>query len=152
FLALPLAWPVTPIETVSERDLDSLVSLLEREVRGQAPTRGVSASGTHGNTMESTPHERLPVEEVLQRLSLSYGASGHEGLVREAVLKLLPSWAKPETDASGNLVLRFGSSGGANSAPPIVFVAHMDEIGYDVKAIAEDGRLEAAEVGGGSPQ
>ncbi|HMD32068.1 MAG TPA: M20/M25/M40 family metallo-hydrolase, partial [Candidatus Acidoferrales bacterium] len=31
-------------------------------------------------------------------------------------------------------------------------VAHMDEIGYEIKAIGDDGHLEAAELGGGSPQ
>jgi putative aminopeptidase FrvX len=39
-------------------------------------------------------------------LTKKYGASGHEKAVREEVKRLLPSWAKPETDAAGNLVLK----------------------------------------------
>ena len=153
-LALPLDWPVTPIETLSGRDLEALVNLLERTVRGQLPNRGGHDGGATDGHYKKSPHTPLPLEEVLSSLSLAYGASGHEKAVRETVMELLPPWAKPETDAAGNLILHFGGAraGGADSAAPEVFVAHMDEIGYEVKAIGEDGRLEAEELGGGSPQ
>ncbi len=157
-LALPLEWPATPIETLSERDLDALVNLMERAVRGQLPNRGSASGAVADGFAQGPPHTPLPLEEVLKQLSVSYGASGHEAAVREKVLSLLPPWAKPETDASGNLILHFGASpaGGhadaSRTAPPIVFVAHLDEIGYEVKAIEDDGRLEAAELGGGPPQ
>jgi putative aminopeptidase FrvX len=36
--------------------------------------------------------------------------------------------------------------------PRIAFVAHMDEIGYEVKKIEDDGRLQVDVVGGGYPQ
>jgi len=153
-LALPLDWPVTPIETLSERDLDWLVNLLERAVRGNLPNRGFSSGAEADGLAQGPPHTPLPLEEVLRRLSLAYGASGHEAAVREEVQRLLPPWAKPETDEAGNLILHFAGTrpGGVESAAPVVFVAHMDEIGYEVKAIGDDGRLEAQELGGGSPQ
>jgi putative aminopeptidase FrvX len=153
-LALPLDWPVTPIETLSEQDLDDLVRLLEYAVRGELPNRGGSAGGIADGYYVPAPHTSFPIEEQLKRLSVAYGASGHEAAVRKEVDLLLPPWAKPETDESGNLILHFAGArpGGVESAPPIVFVAHMDEIGYEVKAIGDDGRLEAAELGGGSPQ
>ena len=153
-LALPLDWPVTPIETLSEGDLDHLVNLLERAVRGQLPNRGTSAGSAADGYAEAAPHVPLPVEEILKRLSVAYGASGHEKPVREAVERLLPPWAKPETDSSGNLVLHFagGRPGAVESAASILFVAHLDEIGYEVKAITDDGRLEVAQLGGNRPQ
>jgi putative aminopeptidase FrvX len=153
-LALPLDWPVTPIETLSERDLDHLVMLLERAIRGQSPALRGAAGGAVDGFYKPPPHVPQPVEEILKRLSIAYGASGHEAAVRDTVTNLLPAWATPETDASGNLILHFGGglSRAAGSAPPLVFVAHMDEIGYEVKAIADDGRLEVAELGGGLPQ
>lgn len=91
---------------------------------------------------------------------MSYGASGHEAKVREAVLQLLPPWAKPETDASGNLILHLGNASAAASkpaadrtdVPSLVFVAHLDELGFEVKAIGDDGRLQVASLGGGQPQ
>ena len=153
-LSLPLGWPVTPIETVAERDVNDLVKLLEGAVRGEVPNRGVSGETVADGIAQGMPHAQLPVEEVLKRLSLAYGASGHETRVREEVQRLLPPWAKPETDDAGNLILHFAGArpGGAESAAPVVFVAHTDEIGYEVKSISDDGRLEVAELGGGSPQ
>jgi putative aminopeptidase FrvX len=77
-----------------------------------------------------------------------YGASGFEGPVRREIERLLPPWAKPETDDAGNLILRFGSTG-AGEKPRIVFVAHSDEIGYVIRSIGEDGRLVVQSRGGG---
>lgn len=82
-------------------------------------------------------------------LTEAYGVSGHEGKVREQVKKLLPSWAKPETDPAGNLVLRMGKASQNSTAPKIVFIAHMDEIGYQVRSIEPDGRLLVDVLGGG---
>jgi putative aminopeptidase FrvX len=67
--------------------------------------------------------------------------------MRNAVKQLLPAWAKPETDNAGNLVLHWPSpkAGGKR----IAVVAHMDEIGFEVRAIASDGRLELESKGGG---
>ena len=151
-LALPVDWPLTPIETISGRDMDSLVSLLEREVRGQLPQRGGSATGAVDGFAQAPPHQPLPLEEVLKRLSESYGASGHETAVREEVQALLPGWAKTETDASGNLILQFGGANAGGATPHLVFVAHLDELGFQVKAIADDGRLQVESLGGGQPQ
>ena len=61
---------------------------------------------------------------VLAPLIESYGVSGMEAPVRETVKRLLPAWAKTETDSAGNLWLRVGQG-----EPLVVFVAHMDEIG-----------------------
>jgi len=158
-LAVPVDWPVTPIETLSERDVDTLVSLLERYVRGQLPQRGASAGNVADGRALGPPHRPLPIEEVLARLSEAYGASGHEAGVREEVLKLLPEWAKPETDASGNLILHFPKVEPHTEvgmkmpeAQPIVFVAHLDELGFQVKGIGDDGRLQVQSLGGGQPQ
>src|SRR5207247_11331826 len=45
-------------------------------------------------------------QAVLAPLVESYGVSGAEGPVREAVKRLLPAWAVPSTDTAGNLVVR----------------------------------------------
>jgi putative aminopeptidase FrvX len=83
------------------------------------------------------------VEQVLAPLVESYGPSGMEAPVRETVKRLLPSWARTETDTAGNLWLRVGSG-----EPLVVFVAHLDEIGYRVSAIRDDGTLELRPLGG----
>ena len=63
--------------------------------------------------------------------------------------RLLPSWAHPETDAAGNLVLHVGA---AASGPRLVFVAHLDEIGYAVESLAADGWLVVTPRGGFRPE
>jgi putative aminopeptidase FrvX len=82
-------------------------------------------------------------ERVLSTLVESYGVSGMEEPVRAAVHRMLPRWAKTETDTAGNLWLTLGKG-----EPAVVFVAHLDEIGFTVTGIREDGSLDLAPVGG----
>jgi putative aminopeptidase FrvX len=84
--------------------------------------------------------------EVLEPLVEARGVSGHERPVRDALrarlLRLDPAW-NPEIDPAGNLVLTLGSG-----ERTLLFVAHMDEIGLQVKAIRPDGLLECDKLGG----
>jgi putative aminopeptidase FrvX len=92
---------------------------------------------------------RLPNTEILRQLVEAYGVSYHEAPVRESVARLLPPWAKPETDDAGNLVLHLGTAPAGSKTPRILVVAHMDEIGFAVKSISKDGRLEVEWRGSG---
>lgn len=83
------------------------------------------------------------VEQTLVPLVERYGVSGAEGPVRETVQRLLPGWARPQVDTAGNLWLTVG-----RGEPTVVFVAHLDEIGFRVTAVRDDGTLDAAAVGG----
>jgi len=82
-------------------------------------------------------------QAVLAPLVEAYGVSGAEGPVREAVKRLLPAWARSETDTAGNLWVRVGQGG-----PVVVFIAHLDEIGFRVSGIRDDGTLELETRGG----
>ena len=83
------------------------------------------------------------VEEVLSPLVQSYGVSGMEAPVRATVERLLPVWARAQTDTAGNLWLTMG-----RGEPTVVFVAHLDEIGFQVRAVRDDGTLDAEALGG----
>jgi len=85
-------------------------------------------------------------ESVIRTLVEAYGVSGSEGPVRDAVSKLLPSWTKQETDTAGNLWVRVGTGD-----PVVVFVAHLDEIGFRVDSIRGDGTLALTMRGGFFP-
>lgn len=85
-------------------------------------------------------------ERILRVLVEVYGPSGMEGPVRDAVQRFLPAWARAETDTAGNLWVRVGEGGA-----PVVFVAHLDEIGFRIDAIDADGSLELARLGGFFP-
>src|SRR5207253_1096121 len=52
----------------------------------------------------------------------------------------------------GNLILHLGDRKPDAKSPRIAFVAHMDEIGYEVKKIENDGRLLVSVLGGGYPE
>lgn len=82
-------------------------------------------------------------ERLLKQLVETYGVSGEEGKVRQFITSQLPQWARPETDAAGNLWVRAGKGGS-----PVVLVAHMDEIGFQVTTIRDDGTLEVSIKGG----
>lgn len=151
-IAIATAWANTPAEFISFKDLNHLTDLLDAYV--DAPRFGGSGGGI-GSGEEAGAigfgNRPLPNTEMLRRLVVSYGVSEHEGPVREEVKKLLPPWAKTETDDSGDLILQVGTAPSGSKTPSILIVAHMDEIGYVVKSISKDGRLEVDSDGGGTP-
>src|SRR5271163_2833211 len=146
-LAIATSWTDTPAETIDSADLNSLTSLLNIYLGAAALTPSGGSSAMDGHTQNA--HGRLPSTEILRELVEAYGVSYHEGPVRESVERLLPPWAKPETDDGGNLILHLGTAAANSKAPRILVVAHMDEIGFAVKSISKDGRLEVEWRGSG---
>ncbi|MDT8068396.1 MAG: M28 family peptidase [Terriglobia bacterium] len=147
-LAVATDWPSTPAEVLQSGDVASLASLLEVYL-GSTPAPHLKAA----TTLPEPPAPQKPrtapsTDEVLHRLIETYAASEHEGNMRSTVEALLPPWAKPVMDDGGNLVLHLGSSSPKPSGR-IAIVAHMDEIGYEVKSVLPDGRLELKDEGGG---
>ena len=148
-IGIATAWPDTPAETVDLRDIANLRSLLARYVGLSTSMNGVT-SGRGAEAVSETkpiPHPP-PVTVVLAEFVRAYGISNHEGPVRDQAKRLLPAWAKPELDDAGNLILRVGTAPAGSKTPRILVVAHMDEIGFEVKSISKDGRLEVEWRGG----
>jgi putative aminopeptidase len=146
-IGIATAWPDTPAETVDGSDLAGMTNLLSVHVQGAPPPPKQRIYGRYGGL---APGETSPpkTEEILRRLVFTYGASHHEQSVRDTVTKLLPEWAKPESDDAGNLIVHVGTAPSGSKSPKILVVAHMDEIGFEVKSISNDGRLEVATLGG----
>jgi putative aminopeptidase FrvX len=65
--------------------------------------------------------------------------------MRDAVREALPAWARDSAtaDSAGNLVLAMGPD-----RDTVVFVAHMDEIGFEVSHVAHDGTVSLRMRGG----
>src|SRR5262252_3289217 len=139
-IGIPTLWPVTSGEFISWHDRGSLERLLQAYLQVQR-TELVERGSEGGEAISA-----------FQALVEAYGASGHEENVRKVVLNRLdPRLQKHvQTDAAGNLTLHLGTLAG--KSPHVAFVAHMDEIGYEVKKIEDDGRLLVSVLGGGYPE
>lgn len=86
--------------------------------------------------------------EILKNLSEIFGPSGKEDRVRDYLKKLLePCVEEVEEDFLGNLYMRKGTG-----KPRVLLCAHMDEVGFIIKGITEDGFLKFAPVGGIDPE
>jgi len=155
-IGIATAWPDTPAEEIDSSDLVQLSRLLNVHVAagelgsGSGSARVGGAVGYADGGFPSSA--KAPSNTaILSALVRSYSLSNHEGPMRDAVMRLLPAWAKPETDDAGDLVLKIGTAAAGEHTASILVVAHMDEIGYEVKSISKDGRLEVESEGGGEP-
>ena len=83
--------------------------------------------------------------DLLKTLADVPAVSGHERLVREAIVDALPAWARSltRTDNEGNLILEVGPE-----RDPLMFIAHQDEVGFEVTDIAADGTVSLRTRGG----
>jgi putative aminopeptidase FrvX len=148
-VAIATAWPDTPVETIDLSDLENLAVFLVHYC-GFSPAEVAANGHAAGDDSEGfSVHMKLPLKQVLQELTDAYGVSEGETPVLKTVERLLPEWAKTETDDAGNLILHAGTAPAGSKMPGILIVAHMDEIGFVVKTIANDGRLEVDWRGSG---
>ncbi len=142
YLGLPARYPGTPVETIALRDVQALSEALLAALGGHGrPAAGPALPPPPAIVETETGHQEAA--RLLATLIARYGVSGAEAPVREEVLRNLPAWARPETDAKGNVTVTIGSGG-----DPILFVAHMDEVGFRVEEVLPDGRLRLQKRGG----
>ena len=147
-IGIATSWTDTPAELIDSRDWNDLANLLELYIQGSPPqevAEGRQASSKLGTIWDTLPSTKF----ILSDLVPIYAVSNIEGPMRDEVKTLLPKWAKPETDDAGNLILHLGTAAEGSKTPRILIVAHMDEIGFAVKSISKDGRLEVEWRGGG---
>ena len=140
------------VETVSVSDANALLDVVKR-VAG-VTERGSARWLALPETTKSKPNqadtvsrsaELLTSVEVLKSLADLPAVSGHERPVREAIVAALPAWARSRvtTDTEGNLILEVGPE-----RDPVMFIAHQDEVGFEVTNIAPDGTVSLRTRGG----
>ena len=84
--------------------------------------------------------------ELIEKLALAFGPSGCEEAVAALIRdELADTAAILESDRLGNLVAHLP---GPVGAPRILLSAHMDEVGFLITDIEEDGTLRFANLGG----
>jgi putative aminopeptidase len=150
-LGIATKWPATPGEIIDADDLVALTQLLEVYAGGTADTKPLTRT-TSLLARPAIPPQAKTAQTPTQMVSTlveSYGVGYHEIDVRETVKRLLPPWAKTETDDAGNLWVHLDTVSKDSKTPRIAVVAHMDEIGFEVRGIEPDGRLQVVTRGGG---
>ena len=136
----------TLLESVSADDVAELFTTVARAagVSGTPTVVAVPAAGAASAAAARSDSLR-DARTVLATLTTTYGVSEHEAQVRDAVRQLLPQWARDRatTDSIGNLVLTVGPA-----RDTVMFIAHLDEIGFEITKIAGDGTLSLRNRGG----
>ena len=91
------------------------------------------------------------MKELLKNLSEEFGPSGYEdrvrSMIREYIERDLPTNCEIAEDRVGNLYFHVINK----DKPRLMINAHMDEVGFMVKGITEDGFLKFDCVGGMNP-
>ena len=88
----------------------------------------------------------MTLYNTLKELCLCPSVSGREQKIREKISSLLsPLCDEMRTDALGNLI---GIKRGMGNGKKIMLAAHMDEIGFIVNFIDDEGMLRVAPIGG----
>lgn len=84
--------------------------------------------------------------EYLRKFMLAQGVSGDEGDIAALIAKeIAPYVDEVYTDAMGSLIAH---KKGRDGAKKLMFAAHMDEIGFMVNYITDEGYLRVSKMGG----
>ena len=144
-------FPGSLVESMSVVDAKVLLEEVEKIGGVTRPNRSFMRPpwlelGRTSNESESRSSDLFsPDASVLKTLADVYSVSGHEHGVREAVIAALPEWARSRarTDAEGNLIVEAGPD-----RDPVMFIAHLDEVGFEVSNVAADGTVSLRTRGG----
>jgi len=91
--------------------------------------------------------------EFLKRLCCSLAASGDEGNVRSLVLEEIKDYVQEtRIDNLGNLIVKKKGESTRKYAKKILVTAHMDEVGFIIKHVTDEGFLKFGSVGSVDPK
>ena len=136
--------PGSLAETVKDQDVLVYAAAVAKAAGVVAPKALAGVAPRLPNN--AIRHDSLTeTADVLATLANVYAVSGSEAPMRDAVKKLLPKWAQDvaTVDSAGNLIVAAGPE-----KDTVVFIAHMDEIGFTVQKIDHDGTITLANRGG----
>lgn len=93
----------------------------------------------------STTHHSMFDQNLFIKCSNTAGVSGFEGDIRSVIENELAGCGRITRTQAGNLICE---KPGPEGAPTVAIIAHMDEIGFMVQGITEDGFLLLVPLGG----
>ncbi len=87
----------------------------------------------------------MEIEQLLDQTAEKSAVPGHEGPVRSIIYNAMPDWARDlaQFDEMGNMWVEVGPA-----SPATVFLAHMDEVGYEIESIESNGVVNLSRLGG----
>ena len=137
----------TLVESVRLEDASALLAAVEKAA-GVQPRSNRQSWLTLPTTSDGSPRPGDPLSStasLLKSLADVPSVSGHEAEVRLKIIAALPEWArkKATTDNEGNVVVEAGPD-----RDPVLFVAHQDEVGFEITNIADDGTVSLRTRGG----
>ncbi len=141
-IGLPSTYTATPVEMVSINSINELAQTWLRTINSSAWDLA-SVKPLPVNLRAEVYKDFLKEENTVSQLIAKYGVSTTEQPVRDHILSQLPKWTKPEVDEKGNIKVTFGKG-----KQHIAFVGHMDEVGFLVDSVRNDGTLVLKELGG----
>jgi len=133
------------VETVRVSDAENLLTTIEKAAGVESSSGSRWRSVLTENSAPSRHDTLSATAGLLKTLAEIPSVSGHEQQVREAIKNALPGWARSRTrtDNEGNLILDVGPD-----RDPLMFIAHQDEVGFEVTSIATDGTVSLRTRGG----
>lgn len=135
------------VETISDAEVINLRNQVIDAAGVKPPS--VQAWVRTGVDTARTLSRRAGIEGEIERQWMAIadlpGVAGHEQHVRAAVLAALPSWARSRAvvDSIGNIVVAMGPE-----RDSVAYIAHMDEVGFEVTSILSDGGVTLRTRGG----
>jgi len=126
------------------RTINPLVAVpdwVEAPVPQQVVNDDFSRWGSHQNR-----NSLMEAAAVLDQMAELSAVPGHEGPVRYLVYNALPDWARElaQVDDMGNLWVEMGPA----ESEATVFIAHMDEVGWEISDVQPDGVVNLTRLGG----
>ena len=146
-LAPRVRFPGTLVESVQVSDAEKLADAVKKAAGLDSSIslgwQAVASRNANAQVFRQDPLSTTA--DLLKSLADVHSVSGHEREVRNAIAAALPAWARSltRTDNEGNLILEVGPD-----RDPLMFIAHQDEVGFEVTNIADDGTVTLRTRGG----
>jgi putative aminopeptidase FrvX len=145
--------------TPNVRYARSLVESINTSALQSTFARVLEVTGVRSGTVRAWPTPGLDTSRALTRragvqgeierqwmaIADLPGVAGHEHPVRAAVLAALPAWARSRAvvDSMGNVIVAMGPE-----RDSVAFIAHTDEVGFEVASVLPDGHVTLRTRGG----
>ena len=135
------------VESIHETDARALLDAVARAAGvSTSPNAAWPAPSMDTSRVLTTrPDAYASIEHQFFALADLPGVPGHEWRVRAAIKAALPAWAQSRSvvDTAGNLIVSAGPD-----RDSVLFMAHMDEVAFEVERILPDGQVTLGRRGG----